>query len=163
MFSVGARGFQCAALCLLGARLLAAEATVRGRVVDEASAPVPGAVILLQPAGQPSPSSPAIQSTADPTGAFRAILPQPGSYLITVSQPDFFRLVDRPVDVREGANEILLSLNHIRNTSESIDVRSSPAPIDIDQTDSERRLSGKEIFDIPYPSTHDLRNAMPLI
>jgi hypothetical protein len=163
MFSVGARGFQCALFCFLGARLCAAEITLRGRVVDEASAPVPGAVISLRPVGEPSPSSPAIQSTADPTGVFRAILPQPGNYLLTVSQPDFFRLVDRPVDILEGANEIVLSLNHIRNTSESIDVRSSPSPIDIDQTDSERRLSGKEIFDIPYPSTHDLRNAMPLM
>ena len=163
MFSVGARGFQCAVLCFLGARWLAAEVTLRGRVVDEASVPVPGAVILFRAAGQPSPSGPAIESTADPTGAFRAILPQPGSYLVTVSQPDFFRLVDRPVDIREGANEIVLSLNHIRNTSDSVDVRSSPSPIDIEQTDSERRLSGKEIFDIPYPSTHDLRNAMPLM
>src|ERR1700676_3750526 len=109
MFSVGARGFQCAVFCFLSARLCAAEVTLRGRVVDEASAPVPGAVILLRPAGQPSTSSPTIQSTADPTGVFRAILPQPGSYLLTISQPDFFRLVDRPVDIREGANEIVLS------------------------------------------------------
>ena len=93
MFSVGARGTQCAVFCFLGARLFAAEVTLRGRVVDEANAPVPGAVILLRAAGQPSPSGLAIQSTAEPTGAFRVTLPQPGSYLITVSQPDFFRLV----------------------------------------------------------------------
>jgi hypothetical protein len=90
-------------------------------------------------------------------------LPQPGAYLVTVSQPGFFRLVDRPVELLEVANEIVLTLNHIRNTSESVDVKSSPAPIDIDQTDSEQKLTGKEIFDVPYPSTHDLRNAMPLM
>ena len=106
MFSVGARGFQCAVFCFLSARLCAAEVTLRGRVVDEASAPVPGAVILLRPAGQTSPFSPAIQSTADPTGVFRVTLPQPGDYLVTVSQPDFFRLVDRPVDIRNRDHDV---------------------------------------------------------
>ncbi len=163
MFSVDDRAFRCTALCFLGVRLFAAEATLRGRVVDEASAPVPGAIISLRPAGQlPSPA-PAIQTTADPTGAFQATFPEPGSYLITVAQTDFFPLTNRPLDIHEGPNEIVLTLNHVRNTSESVDVKSAPSPIDVDQTDSERRLSGKEIFDIPYPSTHDLRNAMPLI
>src|ERR1700724_1036291 len=128
MFFVGARGFQCAVLCFLGARLCAAEVTLRGRVVDEANAPVAGATISLRLAGQSQTSSPATQATADPTGAFHVSLAQPGSYLVTASQPDFFRLVDHPVELREGLNEILLSLNHTRNTTESIDVRSSPSP-----------------------------------
>ena len=126
MFFVEARGIQCAVFCFVAARLLTAEVALRGRVVDEASAPVSGAAISLRLSSEPPSSRPAIQATADPTGAFRATLPQAGSYLLTVSQPDFFRLVDRPVDLREGPNEILLTLNHIRNTSESIDVRSSP-------------------------------------
>src|SRR5579864_3794739 len=164
MFFVGSRGFQCAVLCsFLCTRLFAAEVTLRGRVLDEASAPVSGAVISLRPSSQPASPGLAIQITAEPTGAFHASLPQPGAYLVTVVQPDFFSLTNRPVELHEGANEIVLTLNHVRNTSESIDVRSSPSPIDIEQTDSEHKLSGKEIFDVPYPSTHDLRNAMPLM
>src|SRR5215472_19197918 len=163
MLSVGARGFRCAVFCFFGVHLMAAEVTLRGRVVDEASAPVPGTVISLRLAGQSQTSRPEVEITSDPTGAFRANVSQPGSYLITASQTDFFRLVDRPVDIREGVNEIVLTLNHIRNTAESVDVKSSPDPIDIEQTDSERKLTGKEIFDVPYPSTHNLRNAMPLM
>src|SRR5260370_17064983 len=112
MFFAGASGLQCAVFCFLGARLFAAEVTLRGRVVDEASAPVPGAVISVRPAGQSQSSSPAIEVTADPTGAFHAILPQPGSYLVTVSHPYFFLLLDRPVDIGEVPNEIQLTLNH---------------------------------------------------
>src|SRR5689334_10118845 len=146
MFPVGPRGIRCALIFLLGCRLLCAEVTVHGRVVDEANAPVAGAVIALRSGdGQASPA--AVEASSDPTGAFRAVLPQPGSYRVTISQPDFFRLVDRPVEIHDGPNELVLVLNHIRNTSESIDVRSSPEPIDIEQTDLERRLSGKQIFE----------------
>ena len=164
MFFADGRAPRCAVLlCFLGIRLFAADVTLRGRVVDEASAPVSGAEVSLRLPGQSPASSPPIRATADPTGAFQATLPQPGSYLITVAQTDFFPLTDRPLDIQEGPNEILLTLNHVRNTSESVDVKSAPSPIDVDQTDSERRLSGKEIFDVPFPSTHDLRNAMPLM
>src|ERR1700676_2697495 len=131
MFFVGARGIRCAAFCFLAVRLFAADVTLRGRVVDEASAPVPGAAITVRMSAQSSASVPAIQTTADPTGTFHVTLPNPGAYLITISQADFFRLVDRPVDVAAGSNEIVLTLNHIRNTSDSVDVRSSPSPIDI--------------------------------
>ena len=162
MFFVGPRSIQCAGIFLLGGRLLCAEVTVHGRVVDESNAPVPGAVITLRYGEGPAAPA-AVEVTSDPTGAFRTVLPQAGNYRVTISQPDFFRLVDRPIEIREGPNELLLALNHIRNTSESIDVRSSPAPIDIEQTDLERRLSGKQIFEVPYQSTHDLRNAMPLM
>src|ERR1700688_866992 len=163
MFFVEGRALRCAMFGFLGIRLLAADATLRGRVVDEASAPVSGAEISIRLADPSQASTPAIQATADPTGAFQVTLPQPDSYLVTVAQTDFFPLTNRPLDIREGPNEVLLTLNHVRNTSESVDVKSAPAPIDVDQTDSERRLSGKEIFDVPYPSTHDLRNAMPLL
>lgn len=163
MFPVDGRAARFALLCFFSVRLFAAEATLRGRVVDEASAPVSGAVLTFRLSGQSQTPSPPIQTTADPTGEFQVALPQPGSYLITVAQTDFFPLTDRPLDIQEGPNEILLTLNHVRNTSESVDVKSSPSPIDVDQTDSERRLSGKEIFDVPFPSTHDLRNAMPLM
>ena len=164
MFFADGRALRCTVLlCFPGIRLFAADVTLRGRVVDEASAPVSAAEISIRLAGPSQASSPAIQATADPTGAFQAALTQPGSYLVTVAQTDFFPLTNRPLDIREGPNEVLLTLNHVRNTSESVDVKSAPSPIDVDQTDSERRLSGKEIFDIPYPSTHDLRNAMPLM
>jgi hypothetical protein len=136
---------------------------VHGRVVDEANAPVPEAVMSIRPSGRPSEPATPVQITADPTGEFHATLPQPGSYLFTASHTDFFPLVEYQVNVTQGMNEIVLTLNHIRNTSETVDVKSSPSPIDLEQTNSEQHLSGTEIFDVPYPSTHDLRNAFSLM
>src|ERR1700680_1394864 len=98
MFFAGGRAYLCLVLSFLGFRMFAADLTVRGRVIDEASAPVPGATISLRLSGQPSSTTPPTQAAADPTGAFQAIVPQPGSYLVTVGQPDFFPLTNLPVD-----------------------------------------------------------------
>lgn len=153
------RVFQSAVLVLATIRWCAGEVTLSGRVVDENNVPVAGSAVTLKLAGQ----SQSLEAVADPTGAFRAQLPQPGSYLITAEHAGFFTLKDRPADIHEGSNEIVLALNHVRNTSESVDVRASPSPIDIEQTESERQLSGLQIFEVPYPSTHNLRNALPLM
>src|SRR5579859_5103232 len=114
MFFAGARLSQGAVFGLLCVQFLNAEVTVRGRVVDEASAAVPSAVISVRPKGQPASSGLAIEVTADPTGAFQMSLSQPRAYLFTVSQTDFFRLIDHNVEFSDGPNEIVLTLNHIR-------------------------------------------------
>ncbi|MBZ5608080.1 MAG: TonB-dependent receptor [Acidobacteriia bacterium] len=143
--------------------LYSGEVTLAGRVVDENNAPVAGAVVSLRLAQAPQTGSPGIQLVADPAGAFRTAVPGAGGYLISAGHADFFALVDRPAELREGANDIELVLNHVHNTSESVNVSASPAPVDVEQTASERHLSGKQIFEVPYPSSHDLRNALPLI
>ncbi|HYL37080.1 MAG TPA: TonB-dependent receptor [Bryobacteraceae bacterium] len=147
-------------LLLVVVRASAAEVTLNGRVVDENNAPVPGAAVSLRTAAPPN--APGLQVMADQTGAFRTVLPAAGAYLVTVTHVDFFALQDRRIDLREGANEIVLTLNHVHNTSESVNVSASPSPIDIEQTDSERHLTGLEMFEIPYPNTHDFKNALPL-
>src|SRR5260370_2805083 len=75
----------------------------------------------------------------------------------------FFTLKDRPAEIHDGSNEITLVMNHVRNTSESVHVSASPSPIDLEQTNSERLLGGPQILEVPYPSTHSLRNALPLM
>ena len=44
-----------------------------------------------------------------------------------------------------------------------MDVSAASPAVDVEQTQSERVLSGFEIMDIPYPSTHSLREAMTLM
>jgi hypothetical protein len=143
--------------------LYAAEVTLRGRIEDENNAPLAGAAVSIRPAAQPSLSSLSVSAETDPTGAFRLMLPEPGSYLITVSKLGFFALTDRAAELAEGSSEIVLTLNHIRNTSESVNVSASESRIDIEQTDFERQLSGPRILEVPYPSSYDLRNALPLL
>ncbi len=103
-----------------------------------------------------------VQLVADPTGVFRADLPAAGAYVISATHPDFFPLLDRPAELRDGANEITLALNHVHNTSESVNVSGAPAPVDVEQTGSDRPLSGRQMFEVPYPSTHDLHSALTL-
>jgi hypothetical protein len=67
------------------------------------------------------------------------------------------------VDVRAGMGEVYLILNHAKEVLQSVDVNASPQAVDVEQTQSERVLSGIQIMDIPYPSTHSLREAMTLI
>ena len=67
------------------------------------------------------------------------------------------------VDVHAGMGEVYLILNHAKEVLQSVDVNASPQAVDVEQTQSERVLSGIQIMDIPYPSTHSLREAMTLI
>ena len=144
---------------LLAVRFCSAQVIVTGHVLDENNAPVAGATVLFHLSTEPP--GPAIQT--DPIGAFRLELTRPGAYYATVTHAGFFSLRERPAELREGSNEMVFELAHVRNTSESVDVRASPNPIDIEQTDSQRTLGGPQIFEVPYPATHDLRNALPLI
>jgi hypothetical protein len=116
--------------------LCAADVTLAGRVVDEDNVPVAGAAVSLRLA-EPASNPASVQVVADPTGAFRTTLSGPGNYLVTVTHVDFFTLRDRAAESHEGDNEIVLALNHIRNTSQAVSVSAS-SPIDIEQTDSER-------------------------
>ena len=45
----------------------------------------------------------------------------------------------------------------------SMDVNGSPSPLDLEQTGQKTALSGTEINDIPFPSSHSLRNSMRLM
>jgi hypothetical protein len=141
----------------------ASDTTLTGRVIDENDVAVASARITLRSAAPWAQDSTEIRVFSDPIGAFAFRDLAPGAYRIDVEQSGFFALKDRAVDLHEGGNEIVLTLNHIRNTSSTVNVSSTPSSIEPEQTASERRLSGQEIFDVPYPSTHDLRNAMPLI
>ena len=155
---MGARSFQYAMLAVFLATACAAQVAIDGKVVDENNVPVAAAEVTIKSAADVR-----FRTATDPTGAFRIQLTQPGPYLISVEHVDLFSLIDRPIDLHSGANEMMLTMAHVRNTSESVNVSDRPSPVDVERTDAERRLNGPEIFAIPYPATHDLRNALPLM
>jgi hypothetical protein len=133
-----------------------AEVLLTGRVVDENSAAVPGAqVVLTRPGAELR-----LQSIADPTGKFIFQVEAAGDYLLSAERQGFFRLKDRAVALTSGTNDVTLVLNPAREVFEQIDVSYSPPAIDFDRTAPEQRLTGTELVQIPYPSTNTLRNAM---
>ena len=146
------------AFCFVAFPLRAAGITVTGRVIDENEAAVDGALVTVSSAAV----SPA-HTVSDPTGRFILRIPSAGDYQFNAECAGFFPLKGFSVQVREGGPEVHLVLNHAKEILQSVDVTSSPSPIDVEKTDSERRLSGIQIVDVPYPSTHSLRNAMSIM
>jgi hypothetical protein len=146
---------------ILGVALGAAEAQVRlsGRVVDDNNAAVPAAQVTIRPARAGAETRP-LQTVTDPGGKFLFRLDASGEYLLSAERENYFRLKDRPVRLAEGSSEVTLVLNVIREVFERIDVSYSPPQIDFEKTTPERRLTGTQMLEIPYPSTASLRNAM---
>jgi hypothetical protein len=152
------RGLLAGLLCVL-MPALASEIAVTGRIVDENGAAVGGARITFKKAGD----STSQDVLADPTGTFNVRLPAPGAYSVAAAQTGFFPLKEYSIQVTEGPQEVHLVLNHIREVFQSVNVETSVSPIDFDRTTSERTLDKLQIMNVPYPSTHDLRNAIKLI
>lgn len=134
---------------------LRADVPISGRVVDESNAAVPGATVNVTPGDR--------RATTDPTGTFTIGLPNAGRYWIAVEREGFYPVKDQPVDIGETGGEIRLVLNHEREFYQSVAVNAAPSPVDLENTSAERRLSGLQVTDIPYPATRSLRNALLLM
>ena len=152
-----------AALVLLASGVQGAEVNLNGRIVDENDVRVAGARITIRPS-VPSPNGPAgpWETTTDPTGAFSVRLPEAGDYLIGVTREGYYELKDRPIHA-EGAEELTLVINAVREVFQSSDVNERPSPVDVSQTVNQERLSGTEVNDTPYTNSHDLRQSIQLI
>jgi carboxypeptidase family protein len=143
------------AVLLAAAPLLYGQSVLTGRVVDVNETPVSQARITVVAGG-------VRQATSDPTGQFSIALPGPGDYLVNVQREGFYELRDHPVQA--GAlNEVTLVLTPIREVFQSVNVNETPSPVDTAQTTRDRRLTGTEVNDVPYPASHSLRNSMRLI
>ncbi len=62
-----------------------------------------------------------------------------------------------------GSPEIEIALSHLKEIKETVDVHESPPIIESTQTTSQERLTGIDVINIPYPSTHDYRNVLNYI
>jgi len=154
-------GSRIALVALAGwaaARFGVAQTVLSGRVVDENDAPVAAARVTARRA-QERP----VETYSGPTGAFQLALPDAGDYLVSASHTGYFELLDRPVAVPAGGFELTLVLNAQREVFQSIQVGALPNTVDPAQTQSQQRLSGTEVNDVPYPASHSLVNSMKLI
>ncbi|MCL5743950.1 MAG: TonB-dependent receptor, partial [Acidobacteria bacterium] len=141
-------------LALCGVPVRAFDVALRGHVVDENAAPVPGAQVTVRPGPW--------QTQSDPTGAFTITLPAAGNYFIQVTREGYYELKDQAVSAG-SSQEITLVVNSVREVLQSIDVTDRPSPLDIAQAQRGTILTGTVVNDIPYPASHNLRNSMKLI
>src|SRR5437588_9187565 len=143
-------------VCLAG--LASAEVTVTGKIADENGVAVAFAKVELR-----VPAAGTIAAaTADLAGAFNMQLGAPGEYLIHAARPGFFVFNGRS-ELRDGPNQLHLTLNHLQEFAQSVDVAYSAPTIDAEQTAEQKQLTSIEILDVPFPASQDLRNALPLL
>jgi hypothetical protein len=126
-------------------------------VLDENGVAVPAARITLQP---PSPAQ-ALRCETEISG--RCELPHipDGPCQLRVEKEGYYT-ANSSVEP-SGAAELEITLNHLKEIKETVNVRESPPMIESSQTESQERLTGIDIINVPYPSTHDYRNVLNYI
>ncbi len=154
-----------AALFLMAAGPLqsrAEEMDLIGRVVDENNTAVSLVRITLRPDGGVSTPPPEVTAISDQAGNFTVRVPT-GTYVLSAEREGFFAVRDKRIDFTEPGDIFVIVVPRLQQTSESINVSASVPAVDVQDTTSERRLTGRQIIDIPYPATRDFRNALQIM
>ena len=136
---------------------LQAQITVAGRVVDETGAGVEGARVEFR-SGDATP----IPASSDQAGNFRATLSTEGEYSIRAERQGFY-VYQGKQPFNEASSQLTVTLNHVQEFSEKVDVTASSPPIDPQQPADHKELVNAEIQAIPMPASQDYRNALTLM
>jgi hypothetical protein len=147
---------------LLGAAPLAAQTTpngtVRGRVLDEQGAAVPGVSI--------SASSPTVPGTftalTDHEGHYRLIELPPGDYTIIGELAGFARAVRTPVTVRAGVNLIADLSIKVGGIDESVQVTSDTPMLETENAVRSVNISGELLRATPLSERREWYSALAL-
>ncbi len=152
------RALPSAALLVWISGVLCAQVSVTGRVADENGTAVAGARLEFRDASRPEPFT----TLSDVQGRFRLDLNRAGAYGLRAERTGFFVVTKADLDLNDGPNEVNITLNHLQELTEAIDVVYSPAAIDPATTSDERQLNNMEVLAVPYPASQDVRLALPL-
>jgi hypothetical protein len=84
------------------------------------------------------------------------------TYELRVEKIGFYAISQSDVQVGVIAN-VDVTLSHQQEAREVVDVAESAPAIDPAQVSTKEELTGAQIVDIPYPGSHDYRNALTFI
>jgi hypothetical protein len=126
-------------------------------VTDENGAAVPEARVFIAKTG----SRLGLQSMTDALGKARFPSPGAGPYQLNVRKVGFYEL--RQNLQISGAIRLQVTLHHVEEYHERVEVNDSPPEIDPAKTESSETLTNREIFSLPYPSSRDFRNVLPFL
>jgi len=127
-------------------------------VIDENGVAVPNARLALQPTN----GGVAHRGETDDAGRYQFSNLEPGLHHLRAEKEGFYALADEQVRVGE-TDTVEVSLNHQQEYVERVNVTYSPPAIDPANTVSSENLGSREIVDLPYPVTRDIRYALPLL
>lgn len=135
---------------------IASEAIILcGSVVDEDGKPVSLLEVRIQ-----APDGNIQVLHTDVAGAFEYAGSRTGEYRLSFNKAGFFRLTGQTFALKEGRNEISVTVNHESEIREEVEVYSSSDTISPTVTTNSETLLAREIRDIPVTSTHDLRSSL---
>ena len=63
----------------------------------------------------------------------------------------------------DGTIELSFTINTVREVFQSDNVNAETSPVDVSQTQSQERLTGTELNDMPFANSHNLLNSLTLI
>ncbi len=126
-------------------------------VTDDNGVAVSSARVQLQP---PLPAL-ALRCLTDFAGRCEFTNPPSGSFELRVEKPGFYALVQP--QIQPAAPNLEVMLTRQQEAHEVVNVTESTPSIDPAQIATKEELTGTEIVDIPYPGTHDYRNALTFI
>lgn len=127
-------------------------------VEDETGVAVSSARVTLTPPGSKTP----LQASTDFAGRVEFANLAAGAYSVSIEKEGFYARLNIAVQV-EQTESVEVTLAHQQEYKESVQATYSPPAIDAAQTSATQELTGQEIIQLPYPSTRDIRNALPLL
>ena len=127
-------------------------------VKDETGVVVASARVTLTPAGSQAP----LQASTDFAGRAEFTGLAAGAYSLSVEKEGFYAQLNTAVQVGQ-TESVDVTLAHQQEYKESVQVNYSPPAIDPAQTSASQQLTAQEIVELPYPTTRDIRNALPLL
>jgi hypothetical protein len=127
-------------------------------VADENGNAVASARVQLRS----SPDSSPLWCATDFSGRCTIQTSSDTAYRITVEKPGFYAVTNLPLESGRVPS-VEIKLYHIQEVHEVVNVIESPPGIDPLQTASTEQITGLDILNIPYPSTHDYRNVLNFI
>ncbi len=123
-------------------------------VVDEDGLPVPDAQVTLSEPGRTP-----VQLQTDYAGRCLYPLHTHLPYLLRVQKPGFYQALEDHTDASRQTIEVKLA--HEQVIRQEVNVVSSTAGIDTEQTSDKSTFNTPEIVNIPYPTSRDIRNLLP--
>ncbi|MBZ5535201.1 MAG: TonB-dependent receptor [Acidobacteriia bacterium] len=127
-------------------------------VIDENGVPVFSAQLTLTS----KEDQRIVKARTDHAGRFEFENLTSGLYQLRVEKEGFFVVTSDEPRVGE-TQTVEITLNHLQELHEVMNVDYSPPAIDPEKTTSSEGLTGQDIVNLPYPTTRDIRQALPLI
>src|SRR6266849_2528567 len=150
------------AVVLVSIRLLASaeiqaadSADCAGAVVDENSVPVGAAQVKVE-----NSAGKVFRTETDGAGRFILQNLPEGDYKVEVRKEGFFLLSGQSFSLHARRNELTLTLNHVQELHEHVQVTAPSNQIDTQDTSRRSTLSSQNIRDIPVPNSHVLAESL---